>query len=187
MKSTLTTLILLITTSIYSQTESSIICKSVDEFTDKVSFSASSNIIMYEDGGDMKSEGIIASAFLRESSDRKKKGMLEISTLYMRVLGIEGCVDEGSTLDIIFDNGEKTQLVNWNDFDCKGTNYFAITNKEDLFKSSNIKAIKYTNKRNYDTMIVKENISDFADYLKNILLELDKINGGTVTIPICEE
>ena len=36
-------------------------------------------------------------------------------------------------------------------------------------------------------MVVKENISDFADYLKNILLKLDKINGETVTISICEK
>lgn len=179
-------LLLLISIYSYSQTESTVICKSVDEFSDKVSYSTD-NVIMYEDGGDMKSEGMIATAFLRESSDKKKKGMLEVSTFYLKVLGIEGCVDEGSTLDIIFDNGEKTQLVNWNDFDCKGTNYFELTNKEDLFKSSNIKAIKYTNKRNYDSMVVKANIGEFASYIKNVLMELDEINSGSKTIPMCKE
>ena len=39
-----------------------------------------------------------------------------VSTFYLKVIGIEGCVDEGSTLDLIFENGEKTKLVNWNDF-----------------------------------------------------------------------
>lgn len=170
----------------YSQTESTVICKSVDEFSDKVSYDSGS-VIMYKDGGDMKSEGMIATVFLRQSSDRKKKGMLEVSTFYLKVLGIEGCVDEGSTLDIIFENGEKTQLVNWNDFDCKGTNYFSLKNKEVLFKSSNVKAIKYTNKRNYDTMIIKENIGEFSSYIKNVTMELDKINSGNLTIPMCKE
>ena len=165
------------------QNESTLICKTVDEFTDETSISAVDNIIMYEDGGDMKSEGMVAAAFLRVGD---KSGKLEISTVYLKVLGIEGCVDKDSTLDIIFDNGEKTQLVNWNDFDCKGVNYFSLTNKENLFKSSGIKAIKYTNKRNYDTMIVKENIGDFSSYLKNILLEIDRINNGEVTIPLCK-
>jgi hypothetical protein len=178
--------LLLVSIYSYSQTESSIICKTVDEFSDEVSYSTD-NIIMYEDGGDMKSEGMIATVFIRESSDRNKKGMLEISTFYLKVLGIEGCVDEGSTLDIIFDNGEKTQLVNWNDFDCNGTNYFALTNKEELFKSSNVKAIKYTNKRNYDSMVIKANIADFGTFIKTVLMELDKINSGDNIITMCKE
>ena len=179
-------LLLLLSVYSYSQTESSIVCKTVDEFSDKVSYD-SGNVIMYKDGGDMKSEGMIAMLFLKESKERKKKGMLEVGTFYLKVLGIEGCVDEGSTLDIIFENGEKTQLVNWNDFDCKGTNYFSLTNKESLFKSSNIKAIKYTNKRTYDSMIIKENISEFSSYIKNVMNEVNKINSGDLTINMCEK
>jgi hypothetical protein len=178
-------LLLLLSFYSYSQSESNLICKSVDEFTDKVSYLVDS-VIIYEDGGDMKTEGIVASAFVGESRDRKKKGMLEITTLYVKVVGIDGCVDEGSTLDIIFENGEKTQLVNWNDFDCKGVNYFELTNKVGLFKSSNIKAIKYTNKRNYDSMIVKTNIAEFSSLVKDVLLELDKINSGNASLEICE-
>ena len=58
----------------------------------------------------MKTEGIVATTFIGESRDRKKKGVLEITTLYVKVVGIDGCVDEGSTLDIIFENGEKTNV-----------------------------------------------------------------------------
>ena len=179
-------LLVLLSVYSYSQTESSIVCKTVDEFSDKVSYDSGS-VIMYEDGGDMKTEGMVAMLFLRESKERKKKGMLEVSTFYLKVIGIEGCVDEGSTLDLIFENGEKTKLVNWNDFDCKGTNYFSLTNKEGLFKSNNIKAIKYTNKRNYDSMIIKENIGEFSSYIKNVMMELDKINSGNLTIPMCKK
>ena len=89
-------------------------------------------------------------------------------------------------MDIIFENGEKTQLINWNDFDCKGTNYFRIVNLN-LFKKSNIIAVKYTNKRTYHTMIIKKNIGELSSYVKNVLLELDNINNATTTIPLCEE
>lgn len=167
----------------YSQTESSLICKTVDEFTDKVSVSTIDGMINYEDGGDMSSEGMIGMLFLRE-----EEGSIGVSTLYLKVVGIEGCVDEDSTLDIIFDNGEKTRLVNWKDFDCEGKNYFTIPNgKLDLFKSSSIKGYKYTNKRNYDTMISKDNLDDLGkNYIKNTLLELDKINSGEVVVGVCK-
>ena len=41
-----------------------------------------------------------------------------------------------------------------------------------LFKSSKVKAIKYTNSRNYDTMVIKENIGEMNSYLMDILLDL---------------
>ena len=168
----------------YSQTESSLICKTVDEFTDEVSYSTVDMMINYEDGGDMSSEGMIGILFLRE-----KNGEIGVSTFYLKVVGIEGCVEEKSTLDIIFDNGEKLKLVNWKDFDCEGKNYFDIPNgKLDLFKSSGIKGYKYTNLRNYDTMISKDNLDDLGkNYIKNTLLELDKISNGEVVVGVCKE
>jgi len=188
MKKILLSLTLLIGFSSYSQNEgeiieSKLICKTVDEFTDKVSVSTVETVILYEDGGDMRSEGLVAILFLNDD-----KGKIKQSTLYMKFLGIKGCVDEGSTLDVIFENGEKTQLVNWKDFDCEGKNYFSLKNKEDLFKNNKIKAIKYTNKRNYDTMIVKTNMDEKgSSYIMNTLLELDKINNGEVSVGVCKE
>ena len=35
-----------------------------------------------------------------------------------------------------------------------------------------MKAIKYTNSRNYDTMVIKENIGEMNSYLMDILLDL---------------
>lgn len=163
--------------------ESKLVCKSVDEFTDEVSVRSVKSFILYEDGGDMKSEGLFAMLFLKE-----KEGKILPSTLYMKFLGIKGCVDEGSTLDVIFENGEKTQLVNWNDFDCEGKNYFSLQDKEDLFKNNKIKAIKYTNKRNFDTMIVKTNMNEKgSSYLMATLLELDKINNGELSVGVCKK
>jgi len=119
----------------------------------------------------------------------EKKGKIIPSTFYVRVLGLSSaCVDEGSTLDIIFENGEKTQLVNWKDFDCEGKNYFNLKGKEDLFKNNRLKAIKYTNKRNYESMVVKTNMDENgSSYLVNTLLELDKINNGEMNLNICAE
>ena len=51
-----------------------------------------------------------------------------------------------------------------------------------------IKAIKYTNKRNYDTMMVKTNMDEKgSSYIMNTLLELDKINNGEVSVGVCKE
>ncbi len=191
MKKILLVIIILFSLNTFSQTEenkieekkseSTIICQTVDEFSDKKSVIVDS-VVLYEDGGDMKSEGMNVMLFLSE-----KKGKIELSTLYVKVVGIKGCVDIGSTLDIIFENGSKTQLVNWKKFNCEGKNYFEIKGKEDLFKSSNINAIKYTNKRNYNSMIVKENMGEEGkSYLKNILLEVDKINDGLLIVGKCE-
>lgn len=192
MKKILLVIIILFSLNTFSQTEenkieekkseSTIICQTVDEFSDEKSVNGIGSVVWYEDGGDMKSEGMNVMLFLSE-----KKGKIELSTLYVKVVGIKGCVDIGSTLDIIFENGSKTQLVNWKKFNCEGKNYFEIKGKEDLFKSSNINAIKYTNKRNYNSMIVKENMGEEGkSYLKNILLEVDKINDGLLIVGKCE-
>ena len=188
MKKLLFLLTLLIGFSGYSQNETTIneskfVCKNVDEFTDKTSFSPTDSIVLYEDGGDMKTQGMVIMLFLKEEN-----GKLLPSSLYLKVVGMGGCVDEGSTLDVIFENGEKTQLVNWNDFDCKGKNYFSLKNKNDLFKNSKLKAIKYTNKRSYKTMVIKANMDEEgSSYIMNTLLELDQINNGELSVGMCKE
>ena len=169
-----------ITDSLTSDSE--IICKTVDEFTDEVSFNITGKII-YADGGDMKTEGMIMDLFLNN-----KNGKLKAGTLYLKVAGMKGCVDEGSILIVMFENGEKTTLVNWNDFSCKGVNYFTLSNdKLDLFKNNKIKAMKYTNKRSYESMVVKTNLDEGSkSFISNVLLEIDKINNGELNVGICE-
>ena len=185
MKNLLLVIITLSSLNTFSQTESesTMICQSIDEFTDKKTVMGNSSVILYKDGGDMKSEGMIVDLFLSS----EKNGKIKKSSLYVKVVGIEGCVDKGSTLDVIFENGEKTQLVSWKKFNCDGINYFTIT-KENLFKNNNIKGVKYTNKRNYQSMIVKENMNeDGKSYIKNMLLEIEKINDGLVVPGKCKE
>lgn len=161
---------------------SELICKNIDEFTDKISIDSGS-IIWYEDGGDLNSQGMIAIPSLRDNN-----GVLSFSSLILTVYGMKGCVDKGSTLDIIFENGKKTRLVNWNDFDCKGTNYFKVSESQlYLFKSSNISGVKYTNKRSYETMISKDNFgSKEGSFLKKLFNEIDKINDKQIVVSNCD-
>jgi|14BtaG_2_1085337.scaffolds.fasta_scaffold16630_3 hypothetical protein len=163
-------------------TKSEIICKNIDEFTDEISIDSGS-IIWYEDGGDLNSQGMIVIPSLRYNN-----GVISFSSLILTVYGMKGCVDEGSTLDVIFENGKKTRLVNWNDFDCKGTNYFKVTeNQLSVFKSSNISAVKYTNTRSYETMISKNSFGTKEGvFIKNVFNEIDKINDNQIAISTCD-
>ena len=36
-------------------------------------------------------------------------------------------------------------------------------------------------------MTVKENIGEFSNLLKDLLLEVDEVNNGNLTIPICSD
>ena len=66
--------------------------------------------------------------------------------------------------------------------------FFPKLESSHLFKNNKIKGVKYTNKRNYDTMIVKKNMDeDTSSYLMNLLVELDKINNGELSVGICKE
>ena len=70
MKKLLLLLIILISFTTYSQTEnenitSKLVCKTVDEFTDKTSFGTTETVLLYEDGGDMKTQGMIFILFFR--------------------------------------------------------------------------------------------------------------------------
>ena len=161
----------------------------VDEFTDKESLRTTkeSRFIMYKDDGDMQTEGILVYVSLRKDA-RSKKGTI-IPSLILGISGISNCYEKGSTLDVIFENGEKTQLVNWNKFNCKGVNYMDFNKKQiPLFRSNKIKAVKYTNKKDFASMIIRDNMTDeINSKLMEILNEVDKINRGEMTIGLRKE
>ena len=165
--------------------ESTSICYSVDEFEDTKDYSSPYGIF-YEDGGDMRSEGMSGTIFIR---DGKKGNLIKPGTFYLKVLGLKSsCVDTGSTLDIIFEDGSKTQLVSWKKFNCDGENYFSIDSKLNILKQSPIKAIRYTNKRSYETMVIKENIDETnSRFFMNLLSEVDKINSNELVISECKD
>ena len=96
-----------------------------------------------------------------------------------------------SLIDLIFANGEKLELVNYNDFDCDGYNYFRVpTNRSKLYLLQNepVKGVRYTNKRDYQTYTVLENMTDEAKTMfVDVFKDIGGVNAGTLTVPVCEE
>ena len=176
---------LLITTLSFAQETATFFCYEVDEFTDKKTLRAGSDLF-FTDGGDMKSEGIVMIVSVREGS-KKKENKIKGFSIIAQVYGMKGCVDKGSTLDVIFEDGTKTQLVNWNDFSCEGTNYFDPSESQiQMFKKSPIKAMRYTNKRSYASITIKDNISvSNKTFLQGHLVEMDDINSGSKKVDVC--
>ena len=128
----------------------------------------------------------------------EKNGKITPSNLYLR-LWDGSCVNKGSTIHVAFDNGENTKLVSYNDFNCDGVNLFLLGDKANLFKRSNIKGIVYTNIINSNTIVFKEEFDEEfkvlhvknyvprASLIKEVLTEIDQINAGAISVPICEE
>ena len=176
-----------------SQSESKRVYIRVDKYTDKKTVK-SIPVSFSEDDGNTENRSVYVQLDIEE-----KNGKITPSHLYFW-LKDESCVNKGSTIHVAFDNGEKTKLVSHNDFNCDGENYFKLGDKADLFKKSNIKGIVYTNIINSDTWVFKEefdeeefmilHVKDYlpiASYIKEVLTEIDKINEGTISMPMREE
>ena len=59
--------------------------------------------------------------------------------------------------------------------------------KNDL-KTKRIKGVRYTDKRDYNTITTKENLSEEnKTFYMNVLKEIDNVNNGTSTISICKK
>ena len=168
----------------FSQTETKILCYEVDDFDDSKTLIGGSDI-MYTDGGDLKTEGLVF-----QNSLKNNKGKLSDLSIIVSVYDDKiNCVDEGNTLDIIFEDGSKIQLINWNDFDCKGVNYFNLSDSQtnDL-KTKKLKGLRYTDKRSYNKVTIKENLSEKSKtFYMDVLKEMDDVNNGVSTISICKK
>ena len=165
-----------------NQTE--LMCLSIDDFDDTETLLGGSTIL-YKDGGDLSTEGLIFMTTLN-----KKKGKVSLRTLMVIAYGLESnCVGEDSTLDIILENGEKIKLTNWNDFNCKGTNYFTLSSKDvSKISQSKMKAVRYTEKRSFEKMTVKNELSEEnSAFLQNTIIEINGVNAGNLSIAECDE
>jgi hypothetical protein len=176
MKGILITLFGCLVFSSYSQ----MICKTVDEFTDKESYS--SDGITYYDNENPKNGFYLYTII----SKRGKK--MEVGSIICTVVFDGNCVDEGDELFIIFEGGEKIKLSSWYEFNCQGTLGFMIPkDKEKLFKTNKISKMKFLDNNDYHSVT----ISTFKEegdesYFTNLYKEIDEINNGK-EIPICME
>ena len=99
--------------------------------------------------------------------------------------GLE-CIDKGSEIILIFENGEKTTLTNWNAFNCKDNMFCSVSVKvEELFKTYKLSKFKITNKRNYKSSTVLEVKNN--SFFKDIYTYLDSINKDGSKVEICKK
>ena len=182
MRHLLILLIISITLIGYSQGESKMICGLYDEFDD-TELLLTENEGYYEDYGDEVTEGFVLKVFLK-----RDEGIIIPHTIYVELnRKDELCVNHGNTLDVLFENGEKTTLRNWCEDNCDGENYFNIGKNEFLFKNSKVKGFRYTNQNDGNVIEVKQNMDEKnKTYIMDLILEIDKINSGRIKLSICE-
>ena len=138
MKVTATVLMMVIVMSSYAQLT---VIETKDDMTDKVSYTPSEGLLC---GNDDLSKG-----FRIDPNITVKNGKKVIKNLIISMVGIERC-NEKNKLIILFENGEKLNLLSWNKFNCKGTAYFRLTDETISALSTNeITKIRLTNGRSY--------------------------------------
>lgn len=131
-----------------------------DEMTDKISYSASKNIICTEDDG---KKGFSLSAFIEQD--------LSINDLKVKMVGIGSCVEK-NTIIILFEDDSKLNLTCWNEFNCKGNAWFKIKKADiDLLSSKKIKKVRVQNGRSFEsfTSEIEPKDQDFFIHLFRML------------------
>jgi hypothetical protein len=96
------------------------------------------------------------------------KGSLHLGNLIVTFAGLENC-NENNKLIILFEGGEKLQLVSWNKFNCKGTAYFSVLPKyKKKLMTLPIEKVRITNGRSY------KSYTNEIEY-KNYFIDLIKL------------
>ncbi len=139
MKKLFTFALLFVCTLGFTQT----ICKNVDEFNGETNYITNTGVVIKQS----PTLAFKITPYLNEYN-----GKIIFSELLLIVVGV-GCIETGSELIIIFENGEKASFTGWNKFNCDGNMFASLTVKGDeLFKSQKITKMQFTNKSNYKTI-----------------------------------
>ena len=149
MKKILLILILLTSILSFSQTKKKtvvskfIINHCIDKMSNNEYYFANTKII---GANKTKTKGVIITPSLGRVNDT-----LKVIDITIEAIGL-GICNEKSTLIIMFDDESKIVLDSWNDFNCKGTNYFKIEDYDyENLSSKKIKTIRYQNGYTFDT------------------------------------
>jgi hypothetical protein len=138
MKATVTILMMVMVMSSYAQLT---ITETKDDMTDKVSYTPSEGLICATE--DMRL------GFRIDPNITVKKDKKVIENLIITMVGLESC-NENNKMIILFENGEKLNLVSWNKFNCKGTAYFSLTTATiNKLKENEIAKIRLSNGKSY--------------------------------------
>jgi len=171
-KSLLVSLFLLIVSNTYSQ----FLCKNVDEFKGSTSYLVDRLFVEVDDNSNLVS----IQPFLQEV-----EGKVQFLEIIIKVKGLE-CIDNGSEIILIFENGEKTTLTNWNKFNCNDVMYCSMSVKlKELFTTQKLIKFKITNKRNYKSSTVLEVKN--KSYFKDVFGFLNLIDNDGSKIEVCKK
>jgi hypothetical protein len=147
LKSIILGAMLCLTTSItFAQKDSVFIEKSVDEMSDKVYFFPSRQIVCVSED---KKTAFGVSLFLNK--DKNNSGGCSASDLKVKMINIGACVEKNQII-FLFEDDTKISLVCWNEFNCKGDAWFALSKSEmESLATKKIKKIKVQNGRSFES------------------------------------
>jgi hypothetical protein len=141
MKKTMFIVAMLFATQIQAQLR---IIRHQDEMTDNVYYFASEGFVIKSEDG--------KSGFRVSLGVKEKNGNLIEDGLNLKVVNVGGCY-ENNKLIILFQNGEKSNLLSWNKFNCEGDVYFEINDKtEELLKTQKVTKVRFENGRSYESL-----------------------------------
>ena len=163
MKNILSLILLMLFSFSYSQSN---ICVKIDEFEDTKSYSVNTRVVT--DLPDDKTKGIVWDVYFKED----KKGNVKMDNLMLSVIGLS-CIEQGSELFVIFEDGEKITLTNWNKFNCDD-NWWSVFN--DKLFTTKIKKVKFTNKQNYKSYIFDVSGKELSDFFINLHNDVNEGN-----------
>lgn len=143
-------LITLLTFTFFSTGFAQTLTKIVDEMSDKVYWSDDGQVFIENDAGFR-----IECAWKYNSPDPVFDGIMA------KVVGLGSCV-ENVEMIVLFDNGEKITKTSWNKFNCEGNAWYNLRENEiNLFKTTSINKIRFTNGRTYDSITGTLEIPDY--------------------------
>ena len=136
------------------------IIQEYDDMADKVYTFANSRIII---ANEAKTIGFSVDVYFDD-----KCHMIEHLVVIMTNIG--GC-NEKDKLTILFEDGQRMVLNNWNDFNCKGTCYFALnpTNHR-ILTTVPLYKIQIQNGRSFDTFT-----GEVPNKKKNYFIDIAKL------------
>jgi hypothetical protein len=118
--------------------------------------------------------------FVKEGKDgfsmvlslKQKQGKIVYNDIIVNASKIGSC-HENTIIYVLFEDGTKTQLKQWNDFNCDGNVYLDLNHKELKKLNKPIKAIKLVNGRDYESF-EKTFTEDFdKNYFVNVIKALE--------------
>jgi len=141
MKKTMLIVGILFATQIQAQLR---IIRHQDEMTDDVYYYPSEGFVIKSEDGQ--------SGFRVSLGVKEKNGKLIEDGLNLKVVNVGSCY-ENNKITILFENGEKSNLLSWNKFNCEGKVYFEINDKtEELLKTQKVTKVRFENGRSYESL-----------------------------------